>query len=137
MSRAPNIRGALWVIVMAWAGASGCTHNYYYGTPVPGCPPAGQAVTTQVGSVCDVPSGQVVVTGPSSPKTISSDVAAQPQGKGTSILSNPSRVVISEPAFGPPSIGQSNSRFKWKKPDPESLPIMKAEGALDDSTTRQ
>jgi hypothetical protein len=137
MSRAPSLRGALWVIILAWAGASGCIHNHYYGTPVPGCPPTGQAITTQVGSVCDVPSGQVVVTGPSSPKTISSEVAAQPPSTGTSILANPSRVVISQPAFGPPSIGQSNSRFKWRKPDPESLPIMKAEGTFDDSTIRQ
>lgn len=137
MCRAPDLRRALWIVVMAWSGASGCIHNHYYGTALPGCTP-GQTVATQIGAVCDVPSGQVVVSGPTSPRTISSAVATQPLPQGTSILANPgSRVVISQPSYGLPSIGQSSSRFRWRKPDPESLPIMKVEGAFDDSTVRQ
>jgi hypothetical protein len=119
MSRAPGLRGALWIVVAASALQSGCIHNHYYGTQpvIPGCPPpaTSSTVTTQVGSICDVPSGQV---------------AAVASSAGTS------RVVISQPALGPPSIGQSSGRIKWKKPDPETIPPMKAEGGLDDSVSR-
>ena len=136
MSRMPRLRGALWIIIVGWAGNSGCIHNHYYGTNVPGCPPIGSTVTTQVGSVCDVPSGQVVVSGPSS-SAISSSVTAPPARSGSSVTTiGQPRVVISQPAYGPPSIGQSSGRFKWRKPDPESLPIMKAEGGLDEPTIR-
>jgi hypothetical protein len=137
MSRAPNLRRALGILIMAWAGASGCIHNHYYGTGMPGCPPIGQPVTTQVGSICDVPTGQVIVSNPSSSRTISSNVTAQPLAEGTAVASNGQpRVVISQPAFGPPSIGQSTSRLKWRRPDPESLATTKVEGGLDDTTLR-
>jgi hypothetical protein len=140
MSRAANLRRALWIVVAAWAGSStGCIHNHYYGTALPGCPPVGQSLTTQqVGSICDVPSGQVIVTNPSSPsRTISSNVTPQPPTQGASIASKSSPgVVISQPSYGPPSIGQSSGRFKWRKPDPEAPPVLKAEGGLEDSTLR-
>jgi hypothetical protein len=47
------------------------------------------------------------------------------------------RVVISQPAYGPPSIGQTSNRIKspWRKPDPD-VPIIKAEGAYDDSVIK-
>lgn len=138
MSRAPGFRGALWIIVVGWAVNSGCIHNHYYDTRVPGCPPVGSTVTTQVGSVCDVPSGQVVVTGP--PRgTISSDVTPGPSTSGTVVVPrSPSQVVISQPAYGPPSIGQTSNRFgKWRKLDPETIPMMKAEGGLDEPIIRQ
>jgi hypothetical protein len=137
MSRAPGLRGALWIVVIGWAFNSGCIHNHYYGTNIPGCPPVGSAVTTQVGSVCDVPSGQVVVTGPPR-STISSNVTPQPSNISSAVTpGGPSQVVISQPAYGPPSIGQTSNRFRlWRKPDPENIPLMKAEGGLDDSTIR-
>ena len=134
MSRAPNLRGVLWVVVLGWAGASGCIHNHYYGT-VPGCPPGTQPVTTQIGSVCDVPSGSTVISGGVT-RSISSNVTTPPatQSSGVSMSGQP-RVVISQPAYGPPSIGQSSNRLgKWLKPDPENLPTMKAEGGLEDPT---
>ncbi len=133
MSRAPNLRLSLWIIVAGWAGSSGCIHNHYYGT-VPGCPPVvGQTVTSQVGSVCDVPSGQVIVSGGAA-GGVSSNVTSQPPPRRSTVVSAPStRVVISQPAYGP-STNPGSSRFKWRKPDPEALPNMKAEGALDDST---
>ena len=137
MSRAPNLRRVLWIIVVGWAGSSGCIHNHYYGGlpgTMPGCPPVvGQTVTTQVGSVCDVPSGQVVVSGGSS-GGVSSNVTSQAPARRSTVVTGPSsRVVISQPAFGP-STNPGSSRFKWRKPDPEAIPNMKAEGALDDST---
>ena len=140
MSRATGLRGALWVAIAGSALQTGCIHNHYYGTSpmIPGCPPpAGTAVTTQVGSMCDVPTGNVVVTNPSSSTTVRSSVIA-PSKTTPSVGSydaNP-RVVISQPAQGPPSIGQSSGRIKWRKPDPENIPAMKAEGALDDSIVR-
>jgi len=130
MSRAPRLRGALWIAIVGSALQAGCIHNHYYGTTagIPGCPPTGSTVTTQLGSICDVPNSQIVVTDPSSKATVSSSVTASSGGI--------SRVVISQPALGPPSIGQSSGRIKWHKPDPEALPAMKAEGGLNDSITR-
>jgi hypothetical protein len=130
MSRAPRLRGTLWIAVMGSALQSGCIHNHYYGTTpaIPGCPPTTSTVTTQVGSICDIPSGQVVVSNPSTNSAVTSSVTASSGGI--------SRVVISQPALGPPSIGQSSGRMKWRKPDPETLPPMKAEGGLDDSVSR-
>jgi hypothetical protein len=137
MSRAPGLRGALWIAVVGSALQSGCISNHYYGTAaIPGCPP-GSTSTTQVGSICDVPSGQVVVSNPASNATVSSSVAGSSAGPAAIASSGaPSRVVISQPALGPPSIGQSSSRIKWKRPDPETIPPMKAEGGLDDSISR-
>jgi hypothetical protein len=136
MSRAPGFRGALWMVVVGSTLQSGCIHNHYYGTTptaMPGCPPFGSTVTTQVGSICDVPSGQVVVSNPAANSSVagaSTSTAAMASSAGQS------RVVISQPALGPPSIGQSSGRIKWKKPDPEAIPPMKAEGGLDDSISR-
>jgi hypothetical protein len=136
MSRTPNLRNVLWILVMGWAGSSGCIHNHYYGT-VPGCPPTGQPMTTQVGSVCDVPSGNVVVSGASTSGTISSNVGPQPASAGANITSTPSdRVVISQPSYGTPPTGQTSSRLnlkKWVRPDPEAPPVLKAEGAYDEN----
>jgi hypothetical protein len=140
MSRAPGLRGALWVAILGSALQTGCIHNHYYGTAatIPGCPPTvGSTVTTQVGSLCDVPSGGMVVSNPSSGATVSSGVAAPSKAvPAVGSSDGTSRVVISQPALGPPSIGQSSGRIKWKKPDPEAIPPMKAEGGLDDSISR-
>jgi hypothetical protein len=106
---------------------------------MPGCPPTGTTVTTQAGSICDVPSGNVVVSGANASRSISSNVNPQPASAGVSMSANSSdRVVISQPAYGAPSIGQTSNRLKslWKKPDPDPVPILKAEGAYDDSTIR-
>jgi hypothetical protein len=102
---------------------AGCTHNYYYGTAVPVCPPATAATTTVVpyGSVCDVPS-QVVV------------------GSGTTITQAPDRpLVVSTPATRPPRVVVSEpaggSRFSWRRSDPDSsLVTTRSEGALDEPT---
>ena len=139
MSRGPRLRGALWIAVMGSALQTGCIHNHYYGTStsIPGCPPVGSTVTTQLGSVCDVPTGQVIVSNPSS-RVISSNVITESRPAPVMIDANTgaSRVVISQPAYGPPSIGQATSRFKWRKLDPENLPTMRAEGGFDDSVLR-
>ena len=133
MRRAPGLRGVLWIAVVGLGLQTGCIHNHYYGTTsaIPGCPPVGTIVKTEVGSVCDVPSGPVVVSNPSSNVV---DISNRAPVVASS--SGGARLVISQPAYGPPSIGQSSGRFKWRKPDPESLPTMKAEGALDDSILR-
>ncbi len=142
MNQTSHPRKVLWIIVLGWVGASsGCIHNHYYGTGAtfPGCPPGTQPVTTQIGSICDVPSGNVVVSGATSSRTISSNVGPQPATAGGSYPMNQSdRIVISQPAIGPPSIGQFSNRIKspWKRPDPEAPPIIKAEGAYDESTIR-
>jgi hypothetical protein len=130
MSRAPGFRGALWIVVVGSTLQSGCIHNHYYGTTpaIPGCPPTTSTVTTQVGSICDVPGGMVVASNPSSNAPVSSSVTASSGGI--------SRVVISQPALGPPSIGQSSGRIKWRKPDPEALPPMISSGGLDESVSR-
>ena len=133
MSRVTNLRRALWIIVLGWGGTSGCIHNHYYGTAMPGCPPVGTPVTTQVGSICDVPSSNVVISGASS-SAVSSNVTTRPSSAST--MNGPSRVVISQPAYGPPSIGQGSGWMKWRKPDPDSPPTMKAEGGVDDTTIR-
>jgi hypothetical protein len=138
MSRAPGFRGALWVAIAGSALQVGCI-NHYYGTAplIPGCPPVGSTITTQVGTVCDVPSGRVVVSNPASGATVSSSVADSSTRSAAVVASGgPSRVVISQPASGPPSVGQVSGRIKWRKPDPESLPPMKAEGGLDESVIR-
>ena len=138
MSRAPGLRGALWIAVVGSAFQTGCIHNHYYGTTtaIPGCPPVGSTVTTQVGSICDVPSGRVVVSNPSSNVTGSNAAGSSTLTASAASSAGTSRVVISQPALGPPSIGQSSGRIKWRKPDPENLPTMKAEGGLDDSISR-
>lgn len=134
MSRVPQLRVTLLFATMVWAIPTGCIHNHYYGTtPVlPGCPPTISSVTTQVGSVCDVPNGQMVVSSPST-KAIVSNVS-EPTNR--EMNSGISRVVISQPAYGAPSVGQSVSRFRWHKPDPETLPIMKAEGTYEEPIIR-
>ncbi len=141
MSRTPHHRKVLWFIILGWAcGSMGCIHNHYYGTSatIPGCPPTGQAITTQVGQVCDVPNNNVVVSGATTSRVISSEVTAQPASSSGGLAMPPAnRVVISQPSYGPPSVGQTSNRIRspWRRPDPEN-PIIKAEGAYDDSTIR-
>jgi hypothetical protein len=134
---APNLRGTLWVVLAGWVGSSGCTHNYYYGG-VPACGPTGLPVSSQVGQICEVPSGQVVVSGtPSADTGSGSSVVVQAPRQGSTFVTNSQpRVVISQPAYGP-SIGQSTSRLKWRRPDPESLATTRVEGALDGGSIRQ
>ena len=89
---------------------------------LPGCPPVvGQTVTTQVGPVCEVPSGQVVVVRGHHRHDQLKRVLPAP-AQVSSIVSNPStRVVISQPAFGP-STGQRTSRFKSGEARPRDPP---------------
>jgi hypothetical protein len=134
---APNLRGTLWIILAGWVGSSGCTHNYYYGA-VPACGPTGLPVSGQVGQICEVPSGQVVVSGaPSSEVGPGSGVVVQAPSQGSAVATNTQpRVLISQPAYGP-SISQSINRLKWRRPDPESLATTRVEGALDSGSVRQ
>ncbi len=137
MSRAPELRGALWIAFVGSILQTGCIHNHYYGTNavIPGCPPVG-TTTTQVGSVCEVPGGEVVVSNPSS-KTVGSNVTPPSSRVSTNdSRMAASRVVISQPSYGPPSVGQVSNRFRWHKLDPEPLPSMKAEGGIDDAILR-
>jgi hypothetical protein len=129
VKHAPRLRNALWVVLAGWAGSSGCIHNHYYGT-VPGCGPTDLPASTQIGQVCEVPSGPVIVSR-TPPTTPSPPIPVEPSRPGSPVEgSSPPRVVISQPAFGP-SIGQSNSRLKWRRPDPESLQATRVEGALE------
>lgn len=131
MKHAPSLRGALWLVLMGWATSPGCIHNHYYGT-VPACGPSGLPISTQVGQVCEVPSGQVVVSGsPSVAPGPGSVIVVETPKQGATVMTNQQpRVVISQPAYGP-SIGQSASRFKWHSRDPEGLATTRVEGALD------
>jgi hypothetical protein len=101
-----------------------CTHNHYYGSAVPVCPPTTAATTTVLpdGAICDV--GTPVVVGSGSTTTtspVSSSVAA---GGGTA---QTPRVVVSQPSTG--------SRLSWRRSDPDStVATTRVEGALDDTT---
>ncbi len=136
MKLAPILRGARWLLVAAWAGLPGCIHNHYYGS-LPGCPPGVPGVTTQIGSVCEVPGGQTIV----SSGGMSSGVVVQPSREAAapivSGMPNPQRIVISQPAYGP-SFGQGLGRFnRWRRPDPEGVATIRTEGGLDDGMTIQ
>ncbi len=105
---------------------SGCTHNYYYGG-TPGCAPIGQTVTTQVGQICEVPSGSVV-TSSAGPVVVGQTEVSPPAFSAP----NAQRIVISQPAYNP-SLG---NRLRWRRPDPENLATTRVEGALEDSTVK-
>jgi hypothetical protein len=107
------------------AGATGCTHNYYYGNAVPLCPEAAAPVTT-FGQLCEVPT-QV------SGGTVAGTVTSQP----TIVASapRPRRVVVSQPRDGEPL--RSSGRLSWRQTDPESIPTTSVSGAFDnESRTR-
>jgi len=132
VSHAPSLRRVLWVVLLGWAGASGCIHNHYYGA-VPGCPPGTQTVTTQVGPVCEIPGEPGTVVSSAGPNSSVVVTAPSPQP----------RVVISQPAAYQPtfadSIGQSVRRFeKWRRPEPEpGAATLRSEGGLDDGTIKK
>lgn len=136
MRNSPTLRGASRIILAAcWAGVPGCTHNYYYGA-VPACSPGAQAISTQVGPVCEVPSGQgtIVSSGGTSPGVVVQTNPSNPLG---SILPNPQKVVISQPSSGP-SLARGNGRLtKWRRPDPEGLATIRTEGGLSDDTIQR
>lgn len=126
MKRAERLQRAGWIGLAVLTVQTGCTHNYYYGTTA-GCPPIGQAVTTQVGQVCDVPSGTVITSNADPAAVSQATVAGQPV-----LGSTPPRVVISEPAYGTPL----SNRLRWRRPAAESLAVTRVEGALDEATVK-
>jgi len=131
MRNIPKFRGAAWIVLFGfWAGASGCTHNCYYGG-VPACSPAGQAVTTQIGPVCEVPSGPATIVSsvPTNPGFV---VQTNPSNSLGSIGPNPQKVVISQPAYGSPLVRNSGRFSKWHRPDPEGIASIRTEGGLSD-----
>jgi hypothetical protein len=115
MARAPFQRLAALLVLFVIAGAMGCTHNYYFGSYVPG----------QYGEVCEVPSqvsGGTVMAQSRSPTT----VGAAP---------DTTTVLVSEPQFAGPFF--RGPRFAWRRPDPESLITTRVEGGIDgESVTR-
>lgn len=118
--RAGRARGVAGVLLGAalWSGQSGCTHNYYYGTPVCG-PTAVAPSTVEYGAMCDVPT-QVVGGG-----TV---VAGKPL-QTSPVLggARPPRVVVSEP--------RGSRLGGWRSADPDGgLATTRVEGALDDPT---
>ena len=130
MPKAHPVRNALWIVLAGWAGMSGCTHNYYYTTP--GCPPVGQTVSTQVGSVCEVPEqGEIVA---STPATV---VGSAPARRVVNAAPNAnSRVVISQPNYSSQTgrVGSNRlSRWKSSNPESDSIATTRVEGALDSS----
>jgi hypothetical protein len=106
------------IVLCAWAGVSGCTHNYYYGYP------AGTAPGV-LGEVCQVPTqtsgGTVIVQSPGQPTYVAAAPANAP-------------VLVSEPLIGGGPLLRAGSRFTWRRPDPESLATTRIDGAIDDST---
>src|SRR5262245_15992087 len=90
--------GSRLVLAACAAGSTGCIHNHYYGQAVPvACDPAPvTAGTTQLGAVCEVPSGSAVV--------------AQSPGRVTTIGA-PSRVVINSEPMGVRPYQRAGSRF--------------------------
>ena len=133
MTYAPPLRKAVWIVLAGWAGLSGCTHNYYYTTP--NCVPAGETVTTQVGSVCDVPSGQIVAGSSTTEGTVIQSPARRSIVSGAPAGS--SRVVISQPGYSVQSGRTSNRVAGWRRPDPDSLAVTRVEGALDSGTVNR
>jgi len=136
MKTTPTLRAASWMVVAAcWAGATGCTHNHYYGA-VPACGPTGQAITTQVGPVCEVPndSGTIASSGGPSSGFV---VQTNPSNPLAGLVPNPQKVVISQPASGP-AFARNSGRFtKWRRPDPEGLATIRTEGGLSDDTIQR
>lgn len=132
MNAAHPIRKVLWIVLAGWAGMSGCTHNYYYTTP--GCAPGAEAVSTQVGSVCDVPGGQVVA-GSAVGGAGGVVVQQAPVRRTVNAAPNGSRVVISQPNYSAP-IGRGGNRLSaWRRPsDPESVAVTRIDGTLDSTS---
>ena len=130
MNRSRRFRMALGIALAGWAGASGCTHNYYY--TMPGCSPGGETVTTQVGQMgdaCDVPSGQIISRSDASSGTI---VQSPTRRSAQAAPAGGSRVVISQPGYSPQSgRGAGNRLAGWRRPDPDSQAVTRVEGALD------
>ena len=134
MYRAHPLRHALWIVLAGCAGISGCTHNYYY--TYPNCGPNGETVTTQVGSVCDVPSG-AMVAGSSAPSQVIVQSPMRRMASAAPSLGS-SRVVISQPGYAPQSGRSSANRLAgWRRPDPESLAVTRIEGALEPETVNR
>jgi len=136
MRNIPAQRVAFWIVQAAcWSGATGCTHNYYYGG-LPACAPGGQAVTTQVGPVCEVPSGQeaIISSGATTPGMV---IRTNPTDPGPATVSPPRKVVISQPAYGP-ALARNPGHFgRWRRPDPEGLATIRTEGGLSDDTIQR
>jgi hypothetical protein len=126
MRQAQTVRAFAWIVLAMAAGASGCTHNYYYGNAVPLCPEATTSVST-IGSVCEVPSQ-------------AAGGALLAQGGGASVISGAprsTRVVVSEPQDGGIPV-RNVGRFAWRRTDPESsLARTHVEGALEDDTVNR
>ena len=121
--RAKTTRTATLVgLLAALGGATGCTHNYYYGAMPAGVVP-GQPVTVQrYGEVCVVP--------PAADR----QVAIQRDGQPSSVTgAAPSRVVVSQ-SQGSGAFNSRGSRMAWRRPDPETLATTRVEGAIDDDT---
>ena len=117
------LRRTCWVGLAIAAISSGCTHNYYYGTAT-GCPPIGQPVTTQIGQVCEVPGGTVV--------TSTAPIGQVSSGAQLTSAPHAQRVVISQPSAG----ASITNRYRWHRPDPESVATTRSEGALGESNYR-
>ena len=104
--------------------STGCTHNHYYSNNPcgPTAPLAVMPGSIQNGTICDVPTevyGGSAGSTVSTPSAVSTPMAAR---------ARPPRVVISEP--------NGNSRFTWRRSDPESgLATTRVEGAIEEPTT--
>ena len=118
------LRRICWVGLAIAAISSGCTHNYYYGTAT-GCPPIGQPVPTQLGQICEIP-GETVVTS----NTTSAPIGQPSANAHLSSVPQAQRVVISQPAYN----ASSTNRFRWHRPEPESMATTRSEGSLQDPT---
>ncbi len=121
------LRRFFWIGLAIVVTSSGCTHNYYYGTNG-GCPPFGQAVTSQVGQICEVPNGTVVTSNSATP-------SVGQAGTSAAIVSSPQpqRIVVGQ------SFTNSSylSRNRWHRTDPESVATFtRVDGNLPESTSK-
>ena len=106
--------GALAVLALG-AGATGCTHNYYYGAVPPCAEPA--TVVGSTGTACDPPT-----------QVVSGGIVTTPGASQSAVVAGTPRVIVSQP---------QRRRFSWRASDPETLATNRLEGAIgEDSVSR-
>jgi hypothetical protein len=110
MRPARFVYGGPLLLLAAFGGSAGCTHNYYYGAAPP-CAP-GIAGAVPYGAVCDVP------------PAAGGAAVAQNAPRSSTVAPAP-RVVVSEPSGG---------GLPWRRTDPDSSNVIttRSEGAIDD-----
>ena len=125
MCKFPIQRALALVGLVAGVGSTGCTHNHYYGAPVPVC--AEPAVLGGYGSVCDVPT-----------QVGGGTVIAQVPARTTVVTTPPrsTRVVSSAPPIESHPMTSNTGRPSWRRSDPEGLATTRVDGDLGSPVNR-